>query len=204
MLKKGKGKNVVLGDDAIEGGLYIGFNITDLRRKKQQALLGYMCIDLLDPPARAQWGHFNDRLVDPSWIRGLMDHYEKMVDNCTDATVIDAAVKKAWVSNLDDIKSSVEGERIEDVLMMSFTEAGVEEMAPNNFWMLGGNHRRIALRNWVDGKQKEVDIQNALLEKLKKEESRGYNFDRDREIRELDKAVSDLEEEINNSRKWVL
>lgn len=193
-----------MGDDAIEGGLYIGFDITVLRRKKQQALLGYMSIDLLDPPAGAEWGHFNDRLVEPSWVRVLVDHYEKMVDNCTDATVIDAAVKKAWVANLSDIKSSVEGEHIEDVPVMSFTEAGEKEMVPKNFWILGGNHRRIALRSWVDAKRKEVAIHQALSEKLKKEEEHGYDYSRDRAIREADRAASDLEEKIRKSQKWVL
>ena len=193
-----------MGDDAIEGGLYIGFNIMDLRRKKQQALLGYMCIDLLDPPAGAQWGHFNDRLVDPSWIRGLMESYEKGVDNCTDVTTIDATVKRHWVSNLDKIMPSTEGEHIENVPMMMFTEAGMQEMVPNNFWMLGGNHRRLALDFWVKEQKKQLEIQRRLSGKLQKEQSTGYDIEKDQLIQEADQAICDLDEKIKKSRKWVL
>lgn len=56
-----------------------------------------------------------------------------MVDNCTDVTVVNVTVKKVWVSNLCNIKLSIKREQIENVSIMSFMEAGKQEMVPKNF-----------------------------------------------------------------------
>ncbi|KAH9983733.1 hypothetical protein BJV77DRAFT_1072649 [Russula vinacea] len=130
--------------------------------------------------AMSQWGHFNDWLVNPSWIRGLMESYKKGVHICMDVTTIDAMVKRHWVSNLDKIMPSTEGEHIENVLMMMFMEAGMQEMVPNNFWMLGGNHQHLALDFWVKEQKKQLEIQEGPV------------------IQEADQAICDLDEKSRN------
>ena len=72
------------------------------------------------------------------------------VNNCTDSTAIDIAVKQEWVANLAEKCNTVEGKSINKVPEIRFTDKGMKEINPENLWVLGGNHWQIALTHYLD------------------------------------------------------
>jgi hypothetical protein len=52
------------------------------------------------------------------------------------------------------------------------------------------------LKSWVNVKHEEVEIQQTLLEKLKKEKNHRYNYSRDWAIQKVNRVASDLEKKI--------
>jgi hypothetical protein len=189
--------------------LFNGYEITTLREKKRGAELGMLSMKLFEPPAGAHWGQFNDRPVDGKAVKELVSDFERLVDNCTDGTAIDIAVKKAWLDPGVVLHKTVEGMRIAEVHELKFTEAGQAAIAPDNLWILGGNHRREAVQVYVNEKKRERDVAKKRLESHGgKSKSVGGGGDEEgsatRELEELKAAVKKLEEAIAKASVWVV
>ena len=80
-----------------------GFTIKELDRRKAEARLGYLSINLYNPPAAATWGRYNDRKINDSWVRELVNDFKRQLGNCTENDSIDMVIKPEWLKNSDDV-----------------------------------------------------------------------------------------------------
>lgn len=183
-----------------------GVSITLLREQKKAAELGYVSMNLLEPPEGAHWGEFNDRKVDPDWVSTLLKSFENNLDNCTDQTAVEAAVKKSWLKNPDQIIPSVEGKLIQSIPKLEFTDEGKTAILPKNLWMLGGNHRREALIQLVTKWKAQLKEKRKQIGKMEAEEQSGIGgtIDDEEELESLQKSTKKLEELIRSSSVWVV
>ena len=206
-------------DEGIESGTYFDIDITKLRAKKHEAQLCFMSMNIIDPPDGAFWGKFNDRVLVKGWVSTLVKLFEH-VDNCADDTSMSVAVKREWIEGLADkdesgqyvdklgyIKNfqSVEGKTITEIPEIRFTAKGLKEIEPRNLWVLGGNHRREAMKIVVEGLKQELANKKSHHEKLKAaipiEDQLGPKGD---EIDAAAAEIREIERKISNNSKWAV
>ena len=185
---------------------FMGFPLEKLRGKKQEAFIGYLSLNLYDPPKQAVWGRYNDRPVNPDWVTGLVNSYTKRLDNCTGEDALEVVVKKEWIQNVDDILTIVNDKKIEEVAEMVFTRKGEEAIDPDNLVMLGGNHRRLALKVFVDKMKEQLEnermqLQTKSAQAHKRSDITGLIGD---EVVELTKKVEWFERKLALSQHWVI
>lgn len=143
-------------DEGIDDNKYFGYDLTKLRKAKKDAWLEYMAMDIVDPPDGAVWGTFNNRLLDKNWVGTMCASFATNIDNCYDEYAIDVAVDPAWIVNIEDRWASVDGHDIHEVPLIEFNEIGALAIKDKNLWMLGGNHRRLALLKYIDILKDEI------------------------------------------------
>jgi hypothetical protein len=192
-------------EGGLEGTKFSGFEKTHLRDKKREAVMGFMSMNILEPPYGANWGQFNDRPIDEKAVSALAKAFSTNMDHCTDGNAIDVAVKKYWIKNIDHLERTVEGKSIKEVAEVEFTEEGLAEIKDNNLWMLGGNHRRHALKKYVGGLKAELEAKNKGITQMVAKTRKG----------DLSEALatglttqqmeaSNLKKQIEVSCKWVV
>ena len=196
-------ENTGAGLDADE---FFGFSLEKLRSMRTASCLGCLTLDILDPPAGTKWSHFNDRRVDQDWLRKLTDKFggEKL-DHCTDGTAMEIAVRPHWVANLKKALDKVDGKYIHQVDELELTPIGRQEIMQENLWVLGGNHRRLALKS-------HVAKLRVKLEQLKEEDvhlraktvKAGQVVGSTKAEALSKKALEDMEVNIKNSSKWAV
>jgi hypothetical protein len=202
----------------VDDKTFMGLNIRMLREKIEKATMGYMRIDLINPPPGSYWGQFNNREIMENQVKPLLkDFVENWVDNCCDAHAIEVAVKPGWlVLNPRDPKVpiKVNGMDIMNVPALEFTREGADAIIENNLWMLGGNHRREALRRFLDDIAKKISELKAGIAKLQEDQHKaglpgaseysGYTIEKDKEGDRLQREIEELEEKIATDRMWVV
>jgi len=127
-----------------------------LRKKKQEAFIGFMCINILEPPEGAEWGVFNDKVIKSKWLETfrLKFHNRAGPEIYIDKNVIDIRVKRHWIENIQESLQTIEG-MTDRVPKMKLTLEGFEETQPKNLWVFSGNHRRQALGLYIADKKQE-------------------------------------------------
>ena len=181
-----------------------------LREKKKLAQIGFMAMNVVTPPKGAFWGRFNDRKLREGWVDELEQGFEKSLENCTDETAIDVAIKKQWLKNAGLIVSSVEGKSIMSIPVMEFTPEGEEEIGHDNLWVLGGNHRREALGRYVIKKKKQLDENKTRIDSLENGKAdsdtgqRGAEEDEHQDLDTLKRLSKRLEEQVEGSCFWAV
>jgi hypothetical protein len=192
--------------EVVQEDHFMTFPLERLRGKKDEAFIGYLSIDLYDPPKEATWGRYNDRIVNQRWVRELVEDFRKNVDNCTNEDALEVAVRREWIQNADDILPTVNDKSIEEVPMMEFTREGKEALQPDNLIMLGGNHRRIALKTYVEEIKEQLEVMKVKLKA--KEEAAHKSSDITgpigQELRQVKEQVEKLEKRLGTSQKWVV
>ena len=193
----------------IDADLYFGIAIDIVRRKKEQASLGKYWLDIVTPPEGARWGQFNDRRVDEGWVLKLFNDFKIVLENCVDATTIDVVVKRRWVKNLpetyDQRLQRVESVELDQVPIVEFTPEGVAEIPVEGLWMMGGNHRRAALKMYVEELQGKLDIAKEQASRLRREANEGGNILVTSEAAEKAQLVAQgIEKKIARSRLWIV
>lgn len=156
-------------------------------------------MNLLEPPQGAHWGEFNDRKVDNKWVARLAAGFLSHLDNCTDETAIELAVKKEWLKDASKALKTVEGREMKDICAMEFTAEGLQAISNNNLWILGGNHRRAALRVYMNEKVKALQQARAESEALEAEGDAKKG-----EQEEAKKRIGRVAEEIDAASQWVV
>ena len=193
-------------EDGLDNGLYMGVDMDTVLKNKNNAFLGYLSMDVYRPVEGAIWGHFNFRNYVDDWVDKLSAMYEHTLRSCTNDTAMSAAVKIGWLANADELLSSVDGKKIQDVPIMKFTEEGAAAIKDNNLWMLSGNHRRQALTIFLD---KVRDQQEELKERILKLKTEIRNSSEDEPIKKEEvivatQKVKTLDEKIERSCMWVI
>jgi hypothetical protein len=166
-----------------------------------------MAMNLYDPPKGAFWGEFNDRPLNQDHVATLVRDFGARLDNCEDKTALDAAVKREWVKNIENAIETADGTTINDVPLMELTEEGLSMIEPNNLWILGGNHRRMALIQHVADLKKALADTVANLDKIeveRKELEGDIAGKLDQEVERLTEKTKVLGKRIESSCKWVI
>ena len=194
-----------------EEEVFDGYDITELRALKRQAELGYSSMELFEPPAGAKWGMYNDRKVEDKAVKKLVEAYKGLVDNCTEGTAIDVAVRRGWLEEAASFHSTVEGMRIGEVNELKFSAAGEAVMKQEHLVMLGGNHRREAVMVYVGEKKKKRE---EIAKKLEvgggkgKKSGRGGAKEGGRTQEDVDeemkRMVRKLDADIAKASRWVV
>jgi len=158
-------------EDVVEDGMsaplreteFMGFDIKMLEKRAAQAFVGYLSMNVYEPPSAATWGLHNDRKIDDTWVTDLVTAFKKSVNQTSEKNVIEMAMRPQWLSNREAVLRTVNGLGIEEVPVMEFTEEGEAEMSPNGLIMLGGNHRRAAVRKYVDWLENQIVYEEKRL-----------------------------------------
>ncbi len=133
-----------------------GFTIKELDRRKAEARLGYLSMNLYHPPDAATWGRYNDRKINDAWVRELVNDFKRQLGNCTENDSIDVAIKPEWLKNSADVVKVIDGLSIGEVPVMEFNEDGLKAIKEYKIIMLGGNHRRAAVCMYVEGLESQM------------------------------------------------
>jgi len=196
-------------DNGFNNGYYFTFLVDQLRKKKQEAYLGFLSMHIIDPPEGAVWGIFNNRVVDHPWIKSMSETFVNNLDCCTDSHSMDAALDPAWLVDPTTVLSTVEGLKVEEVPVMTFTPEAKLHLKKNKcLWMLGGNHRRLALIKYIEKLQAEAAQTKVGIEKVigGKSDVDISNMDPDQisMIRDAQRTVKRLEEKIATTGLWPI
>lgn len=206
----GEGEEGVDSGELIDADKFFGIKIDNVRRKKEQASLGKFRLDIVTPPDGARWGQFNDRRVDTSWVLHLFNEFKGVLDNCIDATTIDVVVRRRWVGNLpktfaERLQRVDNLESDDEVPVVEFTPEGVGEMPAEGLWIMGGNHRREALRMYVDDLESKLEDAKERASRLRKSANEGGNILATSAAAERAQLIAqELEKKIARSRLWVV
>jgi hypothetical protein len=196
-----------------DDGEYFDFEVNVLRKKKQEAQLCFLSMNLVTPPDGAFWGKFNDRVLVDSWVDDLVNVFKGGLDHTADENAINVAVKREWVEGLDKenidgfLKANAhsEGKDIEEVPEVKFTPLGLKEIKNRNLWMLGGNHRREAMKIIAEGLSKEIEEERKVLAKLKRENQEGDEVGiKNAEISATEEKLQKLEQKLSKMSKWAV
>ena len=194
-----------------EDKVFDGFEVTELRARKKEVELGYLRMELCDPPAGAKWGEFNDRPVDEKVVKELVSAFHKHVDNCTEGTAIDVVVQAGWLENEAKLHSSVKGLGIWEVNALTFSKEGKRGIKAEVLLMLEGNHRCQGVKRYVKAlKKKHKGIekqQKAVRGKGKKtggsiEDKGEATPEKGKE--EVATVLRKLNEDIAKASQWVV
>ena len=173
---------------------------------KTASCLGCLTMDILDPPIGTKWGQFNDRRVDHEWVQKLANRFDNhKLDNCTDGTVMEIAIRPHWVASVGKAIPKVDGKYIHQVNELELTPIGKREILQDKLWVLGGNHRRLALEVYIGRLKTQLDQLKGKDLKLKAKLAKSRRVVGSTRAETLStKAVADMEEKIRNSSKWAV
>jgi hypothetical protein len=85
---------------------YLTFLIDDLERLKAETRVGYLSMNLYEPPAEASWGVYNDRKIQEEWVEELFNDFQRRYDNCTEEDCLEIAIKLEWLRNRDRVSDN--------------------------------------------------------------------------------------------------
>src|SRR5260221_1557818 len=84
-IDKVDGEVEVVETEAVKRETHFGSMLVDeLETMKANARIGYLSINLYDPPPEATWGVYNDRKINDSWVQHLYNDFQRRHDNCTE------------------------------------------------------------------------------------------------------------------------
>ncbi len=189
--------------------IFSGVNVMLLQKIKADALIGYRVMKMFPTPKGAQWGKFNDQKVDDNWVNELTKNFKGSLDNCYEDSAMDVILDRSWLKELEegtDKLKILEGKNLSKVPELRFTPFRESNVANNNLWIMGGNHRQLALIKFVDntkGDLKKIEAELAKTSKVNKKMTQFYREAVDNENR-LKDEVSRKKEGINRAQKWVV
>jgi hypothetical protein len=75
----------------------------ELEYRKGIARVGFLSMNLYDPPPEATWGLYNDRKINDGWVNDLVEAFKVRCDNCSEEDAIEIAIKPEWLKNRDQV-----------------------------------------------------------------------------------------------------
>jgi hypothetical protein len=194
-------------DETNAGAFFFGYPLSQLRKKQKDAVIGWALLDTYHPPKGTEWGTFNDRVVQQSWVRDLLIKYRTEVyDHISEETEMEIVVSEDWIANpLEDLKASLD--EIVDktkIPLLKFTEKGKEGMKVERLWMMGGNHRRLAQRALLSARTSDYELAAEQAKKARDKWAESSKLDtakRD-EVEKLESVATELKARIDFESLW--
>lgn len=199
-------KNKVV-DEGIDSGT-LGSSSASCERKRMKLVSA--CSKPFDPilikssvvefSLEQPWGKFNNKTLNQNKIKRLTATFKNNLENCTIQMTMDVAIDPDRLLNKDPILRTVEGLKLKNVPEINFNIEGSWAIRSNNFWVLGGNHRRIALTTFRDKMKEDLSELNADMKAMKEIDSNQDLEDEQREQLDfIEGEVTNLEDRIYNS-----
>lgn len=121
-----------------------------------------------------------DIAVDPKWLVRVVKKLKADNPDTSDPDAIDpgasdpdATIPIANKLNANYHWDTVNGYDIDDVPEIRFTSEGLEAIKEDNLWVLGGNHRRLAVHKYLQLLKENLDEQTKTLAGKRKEDMNG-------------------------------
>jgi hypothetical protein len=192
--------------EVVQDDKFMGYTLEDLRSKKHAAFIGYLSINLYDPPKEATWGRYNDRAVNNNWVATLVRDFTRCLDNCTMEDALEVAVRRDWIQNIDQVLQMVNDKTICNVPVIEFTPKGKEAIKPDNLVMLGGNHRRLAIKDYIDELRQQLEKARTKLKGkgVQAHKQSDITGPIGEEVQKLEEKVEWLEKKLASSQHWVI
>lgn len=130
----------------------------------------------------------------------LTEKFAGHLENYVDNKAIPVAIKKEWLRDGTKFLGTVAGVPIKDVPLIEFSEDAKKEVANDNIWCLGGNHRREALVTHVNTMIKECAEKRAELEAPRV----SPNGEEGKDMEDTLRGIETLEAKIAASKHWVI
>ena len=175
---------------------FMGYSLISLEKRKIAARIGYMSMNLYEPPAAAEWGRFNDRKISKQHVNVLYNDFDRVVDNCNETDCIEVALRPEWLENRDEMLKGLEGLTIEDVPLMDFTVKGEVDMGSEKLIMLGGNHRREALKKYVEKMRGEIQNQEKKMKAIRSDDFKG--------LRTAKGQIAKMKKDVDRMCRWAV
>ena len=175
--------------------IFFGKDVGEIEKLKGRAFLGYLTMNVVDPPDGALWGVFNDRPIKPNWVKDLIKDYARKIVQ-TESTAMQIAVKRHWIANITEAEGikSLDGIAIANVPEMKLTSEGEVEIPQVHLWVMGGNHRRLALKAYIDN----LKTQFQKLEKKSVGKAKA-------KVEENQKKLQEMKDKVEKtSPNWVV
>ena len=133
--------------DIMDVKKFFGQNMNLLKHIKAALLIRHLKMNIVRPPEGTIWGHFNNQAVNWSWVAGFIGDFLERLNNCNEKFIIEMAVKRSWVLNIADTEDNhiLSGKNITKLPKLQLTEEGLHNILTEDLWVMGGNHRRLAL-----------------------------------------------------------
>jgi hypothetical protein len=188
---------------------FFGFDIKYLRKTMEENVLGFMRLNIVNPPAGTYWGRFNNRTISHKWVDELYDSFAKSIDYCLEANTMDVALDPKWITiGKEKMMPRLGGLDIEDLPLIAFTREGAEAIKNNNLWVLSGNHRRLAILKYVKHLNEKLQHAKERMEEItgKKTEVELANMGENakQQLTAVRKHVEMIEEKIEQSSYWTV
>lgn len=190
--------------------MFFGFKKELLRKLSGKAIIGYMKINIIKPPEGTYWGQFNDRAISDTWVDTLFQTFcNGELDRCTDRNTMDVAVDRAWLDGGgNDATDLVDGYTLDEVPEIAFTVGGKKAIKNNNLWMLSGNHRRLALKKYVESLKATMEEAQEKIDEVKKDKSEDelakLGEGARRGLEENEAIVEEMKEKIEEGSYWTV
>jgi hypothetical protein len=153
--------------DILNAKIFFGEQKDTFKLIKESSFLGYLKMNIIDPPEGTTWGYFNDWAINQAWVTRLAEMFVNgKLHNCEEKYSMDIAVKRSWVNNLVDAENTQElsGKDIRYLPRLQLTTEGQQAILEEELWVMGGNHRRLALISYIDWlKYKVNNLKGKLL-----------------------------------------
>lgn len=206
--RKAKGaKEKATPGDKENKAVFSGVEVTKLRKIKADAFIGYRVMNMCPPPKGAYWGKFNDRVVEQKWVNDLASAFEGDLDNCSEDTTMNVVVYKHWLEKVEEGKAEVtmlEGKTLDEVPALGLTNVGQREASDDNLWIMGGNHRRLALSQFLEKTRADLEKDEADLEKISEANKKSTDAQGENEEKRMREEVSRKRKLIEKGHKWVV
>jgi hypothetical protein len=195
--------------DTEDGTTFNNVDISILRKMKADAFIGYRVMRMCPPPPGAFWGKFNDRPVDDEWMKKLAADFEKELDNCSESTAMDVVVDKRWLEGIEEGESEVkilEGKNLSEVPALKFTSAWEENVQEEDLWVMGGNHRQLALNIFLEKTRGDLSKTEAELARISDSNNRASLFHGESvdEENKLKAEVKKKKDAVKSAQKWLV
>jgi hypothetical protein len=164
-------------------------------------------MDIVNLPKGAKWGHFNDRRVDRKWVRDLVVKFKGNFEHRDDVKVIPVVVRRSWLDLAEGAMGlpKADGVPLEDIPLVKFTAVGLQEIEREGLWMMGGNHRQLALNIWVGEMKKELKILTDRAGKIQADgNDTGNTLATSAATEKILMKARALEEKITKSCLWLV
>lgn len=195
----------LVSQQPIDQEYFNGFLQKDLEGYKEEAGLGYLVMDIVDPPKGAFWGKYNDRRLQMAWVNDLAEKFKANLDSCSNLTAIEVAVRQPWVKNLDQAVKSAARLTTITLPRVEFTELGLEEIANDNLWVLGGNHRREALKKFTREMSGKIQSNSKAIGRLEAQRNRqGEDSEREQDLKDLKDKNKELVDVLSHAPRWAI
>ncbi|KAF8257670.1 hypothetical protein EI94DRAFT_1708747 [Lactarius quietus] len=158
-----------------------------------------MVMNLHSPPEGAFWGQFNDRPLDKGAIQWPVNSYHENIQNCTDNTSIDIAVKKGWLMDMKNFKMTVKGPKIEDVPELKLLVISMAAVKNKNV----DDGRASLVQGTAVVGQKEKEIKK-MEKAVKNMEKVSMNEKGEGEWKKAMKVIAKERKKLETAKMWVV